>query len=169
LVPPANIDGYIGGYSNIDKYINREPIEHLKSQGYSLNDVLRMFSNNEIDFDYENRFNKSIEILKTKEEKCQVKVSEFIVKHVRSVKLFFTQNHPTTCVLAHIANQVLSILGYNVKYDEFAYPDNVCNLPGEWPTSSYDMSYWKFQYNCRIQDSWYIPHIKNIYENYRVM
>jgi hypothetical protein len=169
IVPPAKIDGYIGGYSDIDKYINREPIEKLKSQGYTLNDVLRMYSNNEIDFDYENRFNKSINVLKNKEENCQVKISDFIVKHVCSVKLFFTQNHPTTCIFAHIANQVLPILGYNVLYDEFAYPDNVCNLPGEWPTSSYDMNYWNFQYKCSIQDRWYIPHITNIYENYRVI
>lgn len=168
LIPPANVDGYIGDYPNIDKYVNREPIEKLKSQGYSLNDVLRMFSNNEIDFDYENRFNKCIDVLKKKEENCQVKISDFIVKHIRSVKLFLTQNHPTTCIFAHIANQILPILGYNVKYDEFAYPDNVCNLPGEWPMSSYDMKYWNFKYQCKIQDKWYISHITNIYQNYSV-
>lgn len=169
LIPPTNIDGYIGDYPNIDKYVNREPIEKLKSQGYSLNDVLRMFSNNEIDFDYENRFNKCIDVLKKKEENCQVKISDFIVKHIRSVKLFLTQNHPTTCIFAHIANQILPILGHNVKYDEFAYPDNVCNLPGDWPMSSYDMKYWNFKYQCKIQDKWYISHITNIYQNYSVM
>ena len=52
LIQPANIDGYIGNYSDMDKYINREPIENLKKQGYSLNDVLNMYSNGKIDFDY---------------------------------------------------------------------------------------------------------------------
>jgi hypothetical protein len=168
LIPPANIDGYIGEYPNIDKYVNREPIEKLKLQGYTLDEVLRMYSNNEIDFDYENRFENCINILKNKEENCDVTVSDFIVKHIGSIRLFFTQNHPTTCVFVHIANQVLSILGYNVKFDEFAFPENICNLPGEWPTSSSDMTYWKFKYQCNIQDIWYIPHITNIYQNYQV-
>ena len=168
LIPPANIDGYIGEYPDIDKYVNREPIEQLKSQGYSLDDVLRMYSNNEIDFDYENRFVNSVKILKEKESICDVKVTDFIVKHIRTRKLFFTQNHPTTCVFVHIANQVLSILGHNHKYDEFAYPDNVINLPGEWPTTTYDSKYWKFEYSVNTQNTWYIPHIIKIYQNYTV-
>jgi len=168
LIPPANIDGYVGGFSNMDKYVNREPIEKLKSQGYSLNDVIAMYSKGEIDFDYENRFDNSVKILKEKESICDVKVIDFIVKHIRSRKLFFTQNHPTTCVFVHIANQVLSILGHNNKYDEFAYPDNVIKLPGEWPTTTYDAKYWKFEYQIHPQDTWYIPHIIKIYQNYIV-
>ena len=169
LVPPANIDGFIGNYSDIDKYINREPIEKLKSQGYSLDTVLQMYSNGMIDFDYEDRFNKSIEILRGKELSCDVKVSEFIKTNVKKYKLFLTQNHPTTCVFVHCANQVLSILGYNIKYDEFSYPENICNLPGEWPTTSYDVKYWNFEYNTsNIQDKWYEPHIRYIYQNYTV-
>jgi len=168
LIPPANIDGYVGGFSNMDKYVNREPIEKLKSQGYSLNDVIAMYSKGEIDFDYENRFDNSVKILKEKESICDVKVTDFIVKHIRSRKLFFTQNHPTTCVFVHIANQVLSILGHNNKYDEFAYPDNVIKLPGEWPTTTYDAKYWKFEYQIHPQDTWYIPHIIKIYQNYIV-
>ena len=80
LVPPAHVDGYIGNYLDINKYINRDPIEKLKIKGYSLDEVLQMYSKGLIDFDYENRFNKSIEILKKKEEFCDVKVAAFIEK-----------------------------------------------------------------------------------------
>ncbi len=168
LVPPANGDGYIGNYADMDKYVNREPIEKLKVKGYSLDEVLQMYSKGEIDFDYKNRFNKSIEILKKKEELCDVKVAAFIEKHIRKHKLFFTQNHPTTCVFIHCANQILSILGHNHKFDEFSYPENIGNLPGEWPHTSYDIKYWNFEYknNNNINNSWYIDHIKNIYNNY---
>lgn len=168
LIPPANIDGYIGNYPDIDKYINREPIEKLKSKGYSLNEVIEMYSKGVINFDYENRFNNSIEILKKKEELCDIKVSEFIEKNIRKHKLFLTQNHPTTCVFIHCVNQILSILGHNhKKYDEFAYPENICNLPGEWPHTSYDIKYWNFEYkNNNINNNWYIEHIKNIYNKY---
>ena len=169
LIPPANADGYIGNYVDMDKYINREPIEKLKVKGYSLDEVLQMYSKGEIDFDYKNRFNKSIEILKKKEEICDVKVAAFIEKNIRKHKLFFTQNHPTTCVFIHCVNQILSILGHNHKFDEFSYPENICNLPGRWPHTSYDIKYWNFEYkNNNINNSWYIHHIKNIYNNYIV-
>ena len=167
LIPPANIDGYIGNYLDIDKYINRECIEKLKEKGYTLDEVLQMYSKGLIDFDYENRFNKSIEILKKKEEACDVKISEFIEKNIRKHRLFLTQNHPTTCVFIHCVNQILSILGYNHKYDEFAYPENICNLPGEWSHTSYDIKYWNFEYNINnINNDCYVKHIKNIYEGY---
>ena len=164
LIPPANADGYIGNYADMDKYINREPIEKLKVKGYSLDEVLQMYSKGEIDFDYKNRFNKSIEILKKKEELCDVKVAAFIEKNIKKHKLFFTQNHPTTCVFIHCVNQILSILGHNHKYDEFSYIENICNLPGEWPHTSYDIKYWNFEYkNNNINNNWYVEHIKNIY------
>ena len=166
LIPPASIDGYIGEYSGMDKYINKEPIGKLKAQGYSLDVVLQKYSDGEIDFDYENRFTKSIEILKKKEELCDVKVAEFIEKHIRKHKLFFTQNHPTTCVMVHCVNQILSMLGQDHKYDEFAYPENICNLPGEWPHTSYDVEHWNFEYDVgNINNDWYVNHIRNIYND----
>jgi len=170
LIPPATVDGYIGNYPDINKYINREPIEKLKVKGYSLDEVLQMYSKELIDFDYENRFIKSIEILKKKEESCDVKIADFIEKNIRKHKLFFTQNHPTTCVFIHCVNQILSILGYNNKFDEFAYPENICKLAedGEWPHTSYDYKYWNFEYkSSNINNNWYVNHIKNIYNNYR--
>ena len=67
----------IGNCPLLNKYINREPIEKLKVKGYSLNRVIKMYpSNGELNFDYKNRFNISIEILKKKEEICDVKHAE---------------------------------------------------------------------------------------------
>ena len=66
LIPPTHVDGFIGNYPDMDKYVNKEPIQKLKEKGYSLNEVLQMYSNGSIDFEHENRFHKSIEILKKK-------------------------------------------------------------------------------------------------------
>ena len=52
-------------------------------------------------------------------------------------------------------------------YDKFAYPENICKLPCEWPHTSYDIKYWNFEYNINnINNDWYVKHIKNIYEGY---
>jgi len=70
LLPPAIIDGYIGDYPDINKYVNREPIEKLKNNQHSLSEVLEIYKNGDLDFEYEVRFNKSIAILRKKESIC---------------------------------------------------------------------------------------------------
>ena len=64
LIPPAHIDGYIGDYPDMSKYINREPIEKLKIDGYSLEKIIELYKTEQIDFEFEKRFNNSIKILK---------------------------------------------------------------------------------------------------------
>ena len=91
-------------------------------------------------------------------------MAEFIEKNIRKHKLFYNPHHPTTCVFIHCANQLLSILGYNDKYDEFAYPRDVSKIGSGPPHSSYDVKYWNFEYNINnINDSWYVNHNINIY------
>jgi hypothetical protein len=168
LIPPCKVDGLIGDYSEIDKYINKEVIEELKYKGFSLNQVLHMYKSGKIDFQYDKRFKQSIEILKKKESLCDVKVSDFIINNISKYRLFLTQNHPTTCVFIHCVNQILSILGSSDKYDLFAYSENECSLSGEWPNSSYDSRFWKFHYIVDVQDNFYIDHITYIYNAFSV-
>ena len=165
LIPPAEIDSFIGNYVNY-KYINSEPIEILKQKGKSLDEVIHMYNKNLIDFNYKNRFNNNIKILQEKEKNCDIKVSNFIVTNKRN-KLFLTQNHPTSCIYVHCINQLLVLLNIEYEFDTFAYSENICNYPCEWFHTSYDIQYWDFEYNVtNINNDWYIPHIKNIYNNY---
>ena len=113
LIPPSISDSMIGNYGEAGKYINGEPIEKLKMKGHSLDEVLAMYSDGKINFDFENRFNKCIKILKDKEELCDIKVSDYIVNNVRSKKLFYTQNHPSSHIFIHCVNQILQILSIN--------------------------------------------------------
>ncbi len=166
LIRPAEIDALIGSYDGIYKYINKEPIENLKSKGFSLDEVLEMYNQNSIDFDYKNRFNKSIEILKNKEEICDIKVSEFIKTNIKRHKLFLTQNHPTSYIFIHCVNQILLILGIDYKYNEFSFPENIGKFSGDYPHTTYDAEYWKFEYKINIiNNNWYIDDIKTIFNN----
>ena len=165
LIPPAKIDNLIGDYGT-NKYNNAEPIEQLKKQGYSLNTVIDMYNKNKIDFNFKKRFENDIQILQTKEKNCDIKISQFIINNQRK-KLFFTQNHPTTSVYVHCINQLLLLLDEEYEFDEFAYSENICNYPDEWFHTSYDIQYWKFEYNItNINNNWYINHIKNVYNSY---
>ena len=167
IVSPAIIDGYVGDYPDMNKYINSEPIEKLKEQGHTLDSVIDMFMSGKIDFNYEERFNKCMNILRKKEKDCDVKVADFIEENIKKHKLFFTQNHPSSYVFVHCVNQILEILGYENRYDVFGYARNIVNLPGVLNHTSHDMKYWKFEYRVKTNDKWYIPHIKKIYNNYK--
>ena len=92
LIPPSHGDDFIGEVGNMNKYINIEPIKNLKKKGVSLADTLKLYKEGKIDFDFENRFNKSLEILKEKEKICDITVSDFIKENYKKHILFFTYN-----------------------------------------------------------------------------
>jgi hypothetical protein len=166
LIPHAEIDRMIGNYGEAGKYINGEPIEKLKIKGHSLHEVLAMYSDGKINFDFENRFNKCIKILKEKEELCDIKVSDYIINNVRSKKLFYTQNHPSSHIFIHCVNQILQILSINDLYN--VNQVKKCDVIGSvtWCSTSYDINYWKFTYKETPHDDKYIWHITNIYNKF---
>jgi hypothetical protein len=90
-----------GGFKIIDK---------LLEEG---EDVLKMFDKGTIDFDLDNRRKRSIEILKRKEEKCTITISDYIEK-MRHVPLFFTHNHPTMFLILEVVNRIFKYLGVSL-------------------------------------------------------
>lgn len=113
-----------GGFAIIDK---------LLEEG---KDVLKMFDEGTIDFDLDNRRQRSIKILKSKEEKCTIKISDYIEKN-RNVPLFFTHNHPTMFLILELINRIFKhleiglvetdIIGWNMgtHIDQFGF----CHFP----------------------------------------
>ena len=98
----------------MEKKGNRDVIQLLKNN--SLDQIIQMYHNNEIDFNYKQRFETSIDKLKEREKICDIKVSKFIVDNIKTHKLFFTQNHPTPFVFTHICQQILDII--KIKFQD---------------------------------------------------
>jgi hypothetical protein len=113
-----------GGFTIIDK---------LLEEG---KDVLNMFDEGTIDFDLDNRRQRSIEILKRKEEKCTIKISDYIEKN-RQLPLFFNHNHPTMFLILELINRIFKhfdiglietdFIGWNIgtHLDQFGF----CKFP----------------------------------------
>tara|TARA_Y100000389_G_scaffold196763_1_gene230230 strand:+ start:8797 stop:9591 length:795 start_codon:yes stop_codon:yes gene_type:complete len=166
IIPPAIIDNFIGDYKHESNYINFEPIQKLKQKGYSIEKVIKLYNNNEIDFDYENRYKISLKLLKNKEKECHIIVSDFIEENIKKHKLFYTQNHPAMCVFIHCINQILKKLNNDNQLDLFKYGNKPPGFPGHWPSTKYDIDYWKFEYDEPVNNEFYIDHICKIYERY---
>jgi hypothetical protein len=166
LIPPATIDNLVGGYGVDGDYIHREILDQLFDAGVGLKEVLKQFKRGEIDFSYEKRFESSLLILREKEAACSVKVADFIEANIRKQRLFFTQNHPTTCVFIHCVNQVLNALGIEFSFDAKDYPENIAGFSKGWPHSTSDLNYWGFDYPIkRIDNAFYRKHITRIFES----
>jgi hypothetical protein len=158
--PGAGLTG--GGHENdINKYINKNIIEKLIDSGNTLPDIINKYKNNLIDFEYEKHFKKCIDILKKKEELCDVIVSDYILKY-RDNELFFTQAHPSTAIFVHCSNQILNILNYNYKFS-YDYPEQYFVGKHKLPHSKFDKQHYNFKHNIIINDNIYLKAIENIF------
>tara|TARA_B110000208_G_scaffold176973_1_gene223796 strand:- start:1015 stop:1842 length:828 start_codon:yes stop_codon:yes gene_type:complete len=152
---------------------NRDCILELKNK--SLDDIIDMYKNNKINFNYKKRFNSSLSKLIEKEKICNIKISDFIVSNIKKKKLFFTQNHPTPFTFTHICKQILDIIKLqypeyiiNSTYDYVSH-NSLCRGP-KWPICESDIKYWEFEYISKSEegsDDYYIDLIIKYYNNIR--
>ena len=168
IITPSLGDGVTGGgyFKDVNKYINKECIEELKLNRFSLEQVIDMYNNGEINFNYEKRLINNLMILKDKEKKCNIIVSDFIEENIKHIELFLNQGHPTTPLFVHCANQIIDILYGEKNIFPYDYPEQYFASDFRLPHSKYDNQYWNFKYNVIINDDVYIDHIKNIYNSY---
>lgn len=94
-------------YEEHGKYIGRDVIEGYKCLGYSLGQILYMYDAGELHFNLQNRFQKSWEHLKKREDLyCNIKVADFILGHYKTHRLFDTQNHPNGVIGSYVAKEI---------------------------------------------------------------
>jgi hypothetical protein len=120
-----------------------------------IDELMYLYDNNLIDYDFTNRMLENYEISKKKEADCEVKIIDFITKNVHKEKLFLTQDHPTSFVFSEVTRQICDILelDYNVEKGN-ACPENMVGLPDsvhdredkQYPISRYAIDYFGFEY-----------------------
>ena len=165
IVPHGYGNDIVGNTNHDKKYINTEPIKKLKSEGKSFETVTQMFLNGEIDFKYKERFDECIKILKEKEEVCDVKVSDFILKYTKNIRLFLTPNHPTTQVYIHCVNQILRKLKINKNLEQGNFDPNLIKMEGDYSHTTCDLKFWNFKYSVTWwNDAWLKP-LEEIYNS----
>jgi Polysaccharide biosynthesis enzyme WcbI len=155
------------------RMINAAPITDLLEAGASVVEIALKFLSLDIDFQFHSRFQNTIQILAQKESATRVKAVEYILDHYKTEKLFLTHNHPSSQLSIHCANQVLAILDYPIlKKEEHPHP-NEAQLPGYFPMSPYDRSYyqlsytddWRHFYSKKKESRWqrvYLQHIMEV-------
>jgi len=165
FVPHGYGNDIVGNTTHNKKYINTKPIEKLKREGKSIETVIQMFLDGDIDFEYQKRYDECIKILKEKEDVCDVKVSDFILKYTKDIRLFLTPNHPTTQVYIHCVNQIIQKLGINKYLDQGNYDPNLIGLEGDYKYNTCDLKFWNFKHPVTWDNHGWIKPLKEIYDS----
>ncbi len=139
----------------------QEVVVSLIESGLSLKEIVDRFCAGKIDFQFERRFSDSMAILRSKEEKTDVKVADFIVSNFRTKKLFLTHNHHTNAIYIHCANQILNILHLPLLHFVDKMPAETC-LGDCWPQSPYETNF----YGLTYQYAWQEYHPEKIDSNW---
>jgi hypothetical protein len=148
------------------KYINKELIFNMKDDGFNLNYILRLYNDNKLNFNYDERREKGINILKSKEKTCDVKVSDYILENYKKEKLFYTPNHPSPIILKLMAKQILTKLNIShLNFDKMFENNNYyINFGKELLHLKADVDYYKFNYKVGVQNNQNVHNIiKKIY------
>lgn len=137
---------------NKRKYSN-EVYGKINNKINSVENLIYLYDNNLLDFDFENRMKNNYLI--SKEKDCDIKIIDFIYDNIRRQKLFLTQDHPTSIIFNEITSQICKILNLNYDYEKGLNSDeNLTCLEDsvysrkdcQYPISRYMINYFKFNY-----------------------
>jgi len=144
------------------KYINKDVILNLKSK-YDLDTIINLYDDNKIDFKYDERMKAGINILKTKEQTCDVKVTDYILQNYKTNKLFHCPNHPSHLILKEMTKQILKKLNIDYSMFDTKFENDDYNLGCPIPFSKYDQQFHNFEFKLNYDDNDIKAVIREIY------
>jgi len=152
-----------------DKYkniiLNQDIIIEL-SKKYSREEIIELFKDNKIDFNYKKMFDENIIRMKKKEEECNVKIVDFILSNYKYHQLVNYHLHPTGILVFNYIKQIFKIL----NLDDPIYIDNpLDDPPSTWLYTESAIDFFEFEFNIEKDklrtDNHYIELINKIIDN----
>lgn len=155
------IDG--GNILNDYKIINEEIIKNLKKK-YDYKQIIELYNQNKINFNYEKRFNENIQRMKEKEKNTHVKIVDFILSNYKNNKIMYMHHHPSKLIFDEIAMQVFEIL----KIDNDINKNNWNGLLSDefYPYHISSIKYFNFNFDAdKDATNYYLLLINEIMNN----
>ena len=121
----------------------------------TIEELLYMYDNNLIDFDFNKRFQYNYEIAKEKEINCDIKIIDFLYNNIKNHKLFLTHDHPTSYVFNEVTSLICDNLDLDYNYElGLSQTENITGLEdsvyssikNQYPISRYAINYFGFNY-----------------------
>lgn len=121
-------------------------------KGMGEEDVWQKLNDGTFDPKFAKRFDIQMAWLDGHEAGCDAGSESFIRDHYKDCKMWFTLNHPTYNVVAHICDNLMEKIGFKglgVDHALTLQPDR-CMLSDYYPETHYEFEYYKFKYPIRF-------------------
>lgn len=121
----------------------------------SIENLIYMYDNNILDFDFENRFKQNYSKSKVKETNTDIQIIDFIYDNIQKHKLFLTQDHPTSFIFNKLTSSISDILDLEYNYElGITQDENITQLQDsvynscekQYPISRYSINHFGFNY-----------------------
>lgn len=133
----------------------RELYGTIKNKVGSMDELLYLYNNNLIDYDFDTRQCSNYSLSKEREADTDIKIIDYIYGNLHKHKLFLTHDHPTSRVFNEVAKQVCEHL--DIEYDHkkgMTYDENYVNLQDsvyghstkQYPLSRYAIKHFGFEF-----------------------
>jgi len=110
---------------------------------YSNEEIMTLYYNNKINFEFKKRYDNTIQRIKEKEKVCDIKITHlFTLENIQKIKLMHTNNHPTNYVIKYLTNEILKILNLNT----YSFSEIKTEILSKTTYSFYSYNYYKFEW-----------------------
>lgn len=140
-----------------NRWFGGQVIDKLIKNGCNKNDIVQLFLDNKIDWEYESRFDESLSILKNKETLTDIKISDYIEQNIKSNILFLIPQHPTSIIFLELSNKILDKLNMKLLDISIVKTINDANLPD----STYELSTNMFPMHTSITNNGGFDYVVN--------
>lgn len=100
-------------------------LEQMIDDGMDVGEMIKFINNKKFwsCSELRNNFDETINKLKLREEKCDIKISDYIERNYKKKKLFYDPNHPNVDVIREKGRKILNLL--NMKIEESGYAPSI--------------------------------------------
>lgn len=138
----------------ITEYFGLEPVLALKRAGLTAEQVISCFENRSgFDPMFWPRWSQGVGRILLKEQSCDVKIADFVIRNQQRTKLWLTFNHPTYRLIAYMVEQCLARMDGEARDEDFVLqlPMNAYGFTHNFPETQYEWDYFGFTYPMTIR------------------
>lgn len=92
-------------------------IDDMLAQGMTEQDIVERLNDSELlpEEQIIRQFQEGIDKIRQREQKCDVKTADFILRHYRERQMFYDGGHPASCVIKEMWRQICQLMGIRAE------------------------------------------------------
>lgn len=123
-------------------------IEHMRG-GLDDGQIINRFNEGTFDPQFGKRFKEQMQNLRMREDRHDVKLVDFVMRHYRTHKMWLTYNHPTYHVISHLVERMLEKIGIAARTNPLDVPTNAAGMGSHFPETPYEWEFYRLEYPIR--------------------